>query len=101
MVDQVAGLVADVIVIVILAGHDYLACLLGKLLEQLVLDVGQQTRGIALLRRCITTTVNHLGQTCQRLSDISILNVCGAHTHGSILSGLLNAQQSARPTRVS
>ena len=87
MIDQVTGLVANVIVIVILAGHDHLARLLGKLLEQLILDVGQQTRGIALLRRCITTTVNHLGQTCQRLTDISILNIRGAHTHGSILSG--------------
>ena len=56
VVDQVAGLVADVIVIVILAGHDHLACLLGKLLEQLVLDVGQQTSGVALLRRCVATS---------------------------------------------
>ena len=55
VVDQVAGLVADVIVIVILAGHDHLARLLGKLLEQLVLDVGQQTSGVALLRRCVAT----------------------------------------------
>ncbi len=101
MVNQVAGLVADVVVIVIFAGHDDLARLLGKLLEQLVLDVGQQASGIALLRRRVATAMNHLGQTRQRLADISILNICGAHTHSSILSVLPSAQQGARPTRVS
>ena len=39
VVDQVAGLVANVVVVVVLAGHDDLARLFGKLLEQLVLDV--------------------------------------------------------------
>ena len=86
VVDQVAGLVANVVVVVVLAGHDDLARLLGKLLEQLVLNIGQQTSGVALLWRCVATTVNHLGQARQRLADISILNICGAHTHSSILS---------------
>ena len=86
VVDQVAGLVADVVVIVIFAGHDDLARLLGKLLEQLVLDFGQQTGGVALLWRRIATTVNHLGQSRQRLADVSRLHVSCSDSHGYFLS---------------
>ena len=81
MVHQVARLVANVIVVLILAGHDHLACLLGDLLEQFVLDVGQKARRIALFGRRLATSMNRRGQALQSLTDIAILHVSGTYAH--------------------
>ena len=62
MVDQVAGLVANVVVVVVLAGHDDLARLLGELLEQAVLLALEKLCRIGLLRRGVATAVDDGGQ---------------------------------------
>lgn len=75
MIYQVARLIADVIVIAILAGHDDFAGLLGELFKQLVLDIREQARRIALLRRDIAARVDGNGQPLEGLADVAGLYV--------------------------
>ena len=83
VVDEVTHLVADVIVIIVLAGHDDLACLLGELLQELVLLTGEEPGGIGASRVMLPAPVNGSRKRVERLCHIAILHVCGTHAHPS------------------
>ena len=82
MVDEVRRLVADVVMVVVLARHHHLGRLLGDLLEQLVLRTGEQARGIALLRRRPATPANHLREPLDGPADVAVVHICRTFSHG-------------------